>query len=338
MESVKHRIHIGEPELVRADADFDYTLDAQFVPIKNPDGSWKFLNTSLCEKPYFHKFIGDAENIYQKSELYEMDNNGFLDLWPAGVWVMSAYKFEDGLMAGFCHREMVSRTDPNFGNCFFMGLAVSQDNGESWKYLGDVCSNVLNGGSFMANMGGCPLLVRDGYFYIYFNDADAQGLYRVSGARMKIDETHDALLAGKLPTVKKYTGNGMWETDAMRGTGANILPQTGFQPDTHAKGTYCKALDRYMLTTQTNGQGKLLLFLSPDCEHFDEWLVVDDVGEENVFMQPYSFFMSIDGDCSDDMNVIGREFYIYYPHKGLEHGRGYGYDHDDLYRRRVTID
>ena len=73
MEQVKHRIHIGEPELVRADADFDYTLDAQFVPIKNPDGSWKFLNTSLCEEPYFHKFIGDAENIYQKSELYEMD-------------------------------------------------------------------------------------------------------------------------------------------------------------------------------------------------------------------------------------------------------------------------
>lgn len=35
---------------------------------------------------------------------------------------------------------------------------------------------------------------------------------------------------------------------------------------------------------------------------------------------------------------IGEEFYIYYPHKGLEHGRGYGYDHDDLYRRRVIID
>ncbi|MBR5867878.1 MAG: hypothetical protein IKZ21_00415, partial [Clostridia bacterium] len=69
-----------------------------------------------------------------------------------------------------------------------------------------------------------------------------------------------------------------------------------------------------------------------------EWLVVDDVGEENKFMQPYSFFMSTDGDCSDDMNVIGREFYIYYPRKGILGNDGLNYDHDDLYRRRVTIE
>ena len=56
-------------------------------------------------------------------------------------------------------------------------------------------------------------------------------------------------------------------------------------------------------------------------------------------MQPYSFFLSADGDCSDDMNEVGASFYVYYPRKGLlgHEAEGCGYDHDDLYRRLITI-
>lgn len=340
MKSILERIHISEPELVRSDAEFGaYTLDGSFVPLKNPDGTYKFINTSFCEKPYYHKFIGTAENIFEKSEEYEMDYNGYCNAEPSGVWIMSAYKYDDGMLVGFCHRELIHRTDPTFGNHFLIGLAVSFDGGDSWKYIGDIVSNVLNGGRIFANMGGVPLLVKDGYFYVYFNDSDRYGAYRVSGARMKMDETKACLTEGKLPQVYKYSGNRVWHTDAMKGTGANILPDVGFTPDAHAKGVYCKALDRYLLTMQTNGESRLLLFVSEDCEHFDEHIILD-VGDEGVRMQPYSFFMSTDGDCSDDMNVIGSEFYIYYPRKGmlcvnpLEYG-DYGYD--DLYRRKITI-
>lgn len=337
MAKVIDRIHIGEPELVRSDADFGaYTLDGSFVPLRNQDGTYKFINTSFCEKPYYHKFIGTAENIFEKSELYEMDCNGYCDYWPAGVWIMSAYKYEDGMLVGFCHRELISRTDPGFGNCFFIGLAVSRDGGDSWKYLGDIASNVLNGGELMANMGGCPLLVKDGYFYVYFNDFDAAWLPRVTAARMRIDETKACLMEEKLPTVHKYTGSGIWMTDPMKCTGACILPDVGFHPDAHAKGVYCKALDRYLLTMQSNSESRLILYLSEDCEHFDEHMIID-VGEEGKWMQPYSFFMATDGDCSDDMNVVGGEFYIYYPRKGLLENDSEGYDHDDLYRRKVTI-
>ncbi|MBE6975568.1 MAG: hypothetical protein E7436_08785 [Ruminococcaceae bacterium] len=341
MSSILDRIHISEPELYKTDAELgDFTLDAQFVPLRNPDGTFTFLITGYSEKPYFRRFIGTPEDILLKPEEYEMDYNGYCDREPSGIWIMSAYKYDDGMLVGFCHRELIHHTDPAFGNSFLIGLAVSHNGGKRWRYIGDIVSNVLNGGSIKANMGGVPLLVRDGYFYIYFNDADHDHVRRISAARMRIDETRECLLQEKLPTVRKYTGNGMWRTDPMKCAGANIIPDVGYEPDAHAKGVYCKALDRYLLTAQTGTSARLLMFISKDCEHFDEHLVVD-VGMEGVQMQPYSFFVATDGDCSDDMNTIGREFYIYYPRKGtrIRNPKEFGdYGYDDLYRVKVTID
>ncbi len=340
MSEVMNRIVIGEKELYKSDEQLgQYTLDGSFVPLVNDDSSITFLNTSYSEQPYFHRFIGSADDPVRNDVQYEMDYNGCLDCWPAGIWIMSAYRFPDGLLAGFCHRELVSRTDPGFGNCFFVGLAVSKDGGKKWKYIGDILSNVLNGGHLMANMGGVPLLVREGYFYVYFNDADEMLQKRISAARMKIDETYECLKAERLPEVFKYTGTGMWKTHPMKGIGANILPDVGALLDSHSKGCYCRALDRYLLTMQSNADSKLFLFISKDCEHFDDYILVDEA-EKGVFMQPYSFFVSADGDCSKDMNEVGSDFYIYYPHKGMiESGcddeRSYG--HDDLYRRRARI-
>lgn len=340
MSGILDRIHIGEAELVKTDAQLgEFTLDGSFVPLRQNDGTWHFLHTSFSEKPNYHRFVGTAEDIIQCDLLYDMDYNGYCCAEGSGVWIMSAYKYEDGFLVGFCHRELLHHTDPAFGNCFFIGLAVSHDGGCSWKYIGDIVSNVLNGGAIKANMGGVPLLVKDGYFHVYFNDADRDGVQRISAARMKIDETKACLLEGKLPSVFKYTGSGMWKTDPMKCAGASILPDVGFLPDAHAKGVYCKALDRYLLTMQTNAEARLLLFISKDCEHFDEYIILD-VAEEGVQMQPYSFFMATDGDCSDDMNDIGSAFYIYYPRKGtrIRDSKEYGdYGYDDLYRRKVTI-
>ena len=341
MSNIFDRIHISPPELVKSDAQLGaFTLDATFVPLKNPDGTYCFLNTSYSEKPNFHRFVGTPEDFLLKDIFYEMDYNGYSCAEPSGIWIMSAYKYPDGMLVGFCHRELISRTDPGFGNCFFIGLAVSHDGGASWKYIGDIASNALNGGAIMANMGGVPLLVKDGYFHIYFNDFDATGLHRVTAARMGIEETKACLQEEKLPPVFKYTGSGIWKTDPMKCTGASILPDVGFRLDAHAKGVYCKTLDRYLLTMQTNAEARLILFVSEDCEHFDQHIILD-VAEEGKQMQPYSFFIATDGDCTDDMNVVGREFYIYYPRKGVFFGNPrakYDYGYDDLYRVKVTVD
>lgn len=230
MSNIFDRIHISPPELVKSDAQLGaFTLDATFVPLKNPDGTYCFLNTSYSEKPNFHRFVGTPEDFLLKDIFYEMDYNGYSCAEPSGIWIMSAYK---------------------------------------------------------------------------------------------------------------YTGSGTWKTDPMKCTGASILPDVGFRLDAHAKGVYCKALDRYLLTMQTNAEARLILFVSEDCEHFDQHIILD-VAEEGKQMQPYSFFSATDGDCTDDMNVVGREFYIYYPRKGLFFGdprAKYDYGYDDLYRVKVTVD
>ena len=74
-----------------------------------------------------------------------MDYNGYTDFRGSGVWIMSAYKFPDGLLAGFCHRELLHPSDPGFGNSFFIGMAVSRDGGRRWKYLGDIAGTAVNG-------------------------------------------------------------------------------------------------------------------------------------------------------------------------------------------------
>ena len=140
MSNIFDRIHISPPELVKSDAQLGaFTLDATFVPLKNPDGTYCFLNTSYSEKPNFHRFVGTPEDFLLKDIFYEMDYNGYSCAEPSGIWIMSAYKYPDGMLVGFCHRELISRTDPGFGNCFFIGLAVSHDGGASWKYIGDMC-------------------------------------------------------------------------------------------------------------------------------------------------------------------------------------------------------
>lgn len=337
MSNITKRIKIGERELLCSDENMPLTLDGTFVPLKNADGTWNFLTCDLGKKPYFHKFIGTPENVFQKHGYYNMNFNGVCNMWPSGIWPWSAYKCDDGMIFCFCHRELLSRTDPFFCNFFLCGIAVSYDNGENWKYIGDILSTPKNGtNKEVGNMGGIPMYVKDDYIYVYFNDHNAEGTRKIiSAARMSLSETIDAVKNEKLPIVKKYSGNGVWNTDPINETGANILPEIGVQPDSHGKGVYCKPLDRFLMALQTHKEGKLVVYMTQDGEHFDEYFIADETGA-NDLMQPYSFFISADGDCTDDMREVGKEFYIYFPHKGCSSDKPYTYD--EFYRRKITIE
>lgn len=338
MKKTTDRIHIGEPNLICCDKDMPITLDGTMIPLKNSDGTWRFITCDLCKKPYHHKFIGTPDNIFQKHEYCDMDSNGYMDEFPCGIWPWSAYKCEDGMIFCLCHREMISRTDPMFKNAYFIGIAVSYDNGDNWKYLGDIIGTPGNGTSnpWAANIGGIPIFEKDGFLYMYFNDTNADNNLRwISAARMNLSEAIEAIRNEKLPKVKKFSGTGKWETDPMTEMGANILPEvTGFYPDSHGCGVYIRPLNKFMLTLQSNGIGKLMAFFTEDGEHFTEYLLIDEVeNSNNNIMQPYAFCISTDGDCTDDMRETGSEFYMYYPHKGC----GDKYEYDDLYRRKITI-
>ena len=79
MSDILERIHISEPELYKTDAQLgEFTLDGVFVPLRNPDGTFRFINTSYSEKPYFHKFIGTPEDIAQAVAFLAGDKASFI--------------------------------------------------------------------------------------------------------------------------------------------------------------------------------------------------------------------------------------------------------------------
>ena len=331
------RITVGAPALVYPDSEMPYTIDGSFSTLRQPDGSILYWETANGDRPYFYLHRGTAEDPLASLEAtFAWDYNGYRVEWPSGVWVQNLYQCEDGTLIGFIHREDLERNNDAGANDYFTGLAISTDGGRNWTYGGDILSTVQNGDVSHNNMGGVPYLVVGDYFYIYFNEFSQTGAMYTSVARCRIDETVAALREGTVPAAEKYAGDGVWGVDGMTGTGTILVADsysTGY--DTHADAAYCAPLGRYLLTLQTHGLSKLLLYQSDDGLNWDDYEpIVLDQAQEGVFMQPYSTFVGLTEDASNDFSTVGDSFYIYFPRKGM----GAGYAYDDLYRVLVTID
>ena len=340
-------IKMGDIEIARTDEQLPITIDASLGAYRLPDGSIRYFESTLASPPYYFLFRGSAEDPFEKQEgVFEVAHNGYPDPfreWPRGVFVVGVAEHK-GALIGVCHREhLLNWNDSSVWNegapndmVYTIGLAISEDQGLHWEYRGDVCSNVINRMDGDGNMGGCPVLKVGPWLQFFFNDYNRDRTRHITAARCDLDECVDAMRAGKLPLVLKYSYDDKFESDAMLGVGTKIIPESD-QPgyDTHACAAYCAPLGKYLMTVQTHWHGKLLMYQSDDAIHFDpEPIVVHDIGEGPV-VQPYSTFVAItEDDSSADMTTIGREFYIYWPVKHLDHG----YDCDTLYRRKFTVE
>lgn len=354
----KDRIHISAPELVYKDEELNYTVDGSCGTLRGADGKIDFWTTDLGRLPYYRHFRGTAEDPFaEELQPFEWDYNNYKQTWPCGLWVQSFYRCEDGLLIGFTHREDISREDPDYPQNYHLGFSVSRDGGQHWKYLGDVCGTICNyisknrcGGRW-PNMGGVPFFAaKDGYFYFYFNEFTPDYERYVSGARVPMKEAIEMIRRDELPAalVKKYSGNGVWDTEPMYGTAARMLPEDcpdikfieaiGYKYDCHADAAYCSAIDKYILVIQSARQ--VILFFSDDCAHWDDHLVLVNA-EPDAGLCYYSTIVGLDDEASDDFSTVGHDFYVYYTHKiGMRRlPEDYGdYETDLFYRCRVTID
>ena len=346
---MKNRIHFSRPELVYPDEKVPFNMDGSLCKLRQADGSYLFWTTDLGDTPYYHRFHGTAEDPFQEEvENFDWDYNGYKDTWPCGLWVQSFYQCEDGMLIGFVHREDLSHDDPEYLNNYHIGFGVSHDGGSHWKYLGDVCGNVCNDCHRFPNMAGVPYIAgKDGYFYLFFNDFTPDMERYVTAARTPIKEAVEAIRKGELPVVKKYSGNGVWDTDPMNGMGAPVLPLLdGINEDSldrknydcHANAAYCSALDRYVLVVQH--KYTLFMFLSEDCCNWGEPITVG-APEPNTGYCYYTTILGVDDEASADSSTVGHSFYIYFTHKP-DYRRVFraasGYENDQYYRVRVTID
>lgn len=347
----KERVKLGEAKLVRTDDRMPITMDGSASSIIQGDGSVLYYFTDLGEKPYCRAFRGTVSDPFVKQEFtFEWDFNEYPDVWPCGIWAQTIYKCDDGMLIGFCHREDFSYEDKTCFINYHIGLGVSNDGGRKWFYAGDICgtgSNYIP--KCFANMGGCPTVIKDGYFYVHFNEYSrdsfnehsTERVKRISAARFKVDETIAALKQKKLPKVFKYSGNGEWNTPGIGGVGAPIitLAPFGSMPeaiciDSHSKAAYCKALGCYIMTFQTGRIGELLLYFSSDCEHWDEYMSVDSISAEHngEFIQTYSSFVDLSGNGRADSFTVGDRFMLHFVHKSTK-----DYAYDEYYTREIEI-
>lgn len=359
---LKDRIHISVPETVYRDEELKFTIDGSCCTLRRSDGTVDY-QTGGSKGDYIvcRRYRGTAEDPFaEELPNAQLDFGNYRSDPPCGIWVQSFYKCDDGMLVGFTHREDFTRGQPDsedYPQNYHIGFSVSFDEGQSWKYLGDVCGTVCNyiskkrsGGKF-PNIGGVPFFPgKDGYFYFYYNEYNSDYERYVSGARLPMKESIEMIRRGKSPAalVKKYSGNGVWDTQAMFGTGARMFPEDyddikyhtdcGYAYDCHSDAAYCSALDKYILILQSARQ--VVMFISDDGAIWSEHIVVAEA-EPYTGLVYYSTIVGLDDEASDDFSTVGHSFYIYYTHKPgfLRLPGNYGdYVTDNYCRCRVNID
>ena len=110
----------------------------------------------------------------------------------------------------------------------FLGLARSSDGGRTFEDLGPVVtSDVVEEDPDRptpVELGAGGLLVRDGWFDVYFQDRSATVIRRhLALARAPLDDVLDAVRSGRTPVLRKYHA-GRFDEPAIGGRSDELLP------------------------------------------------------------------------------------------------------------------
>ncbi|MFT4029260.1 MAG: hypothetical protein QM675_05235 [Protaetiibacter sp.] len=332
-----YRIELGPAELLYADANMPTQMDQSFATIKKDANTFYSYMVNSYD-PDLYRWYGPADNPLQTLDFKKTDMTSWIDMngLDAGygmyeIWMPNMYKISATELIAFTHNEKYPGSEGRGLPMFTMGIAYSADGGASWEF----CGEIIRPGHDRLNIGGSPYIIKDGYFYLYYNEGTratndySAGWPRSLGvARASVSAVVAAARTHTVTPWLKYAG-GTFGTNALTGVGDTIIQNTYLDHDAHADASYSTALGKYLLTVQTEYQGKLLLYSSSDGITWSMEHIVDSVA--GGYMQPYSSFVDLEGG-SDDGSTVDDDFYIQYERKPQG-----DYDHDDLYRKQVSI-
>ena len=310
---------------------FFHSFGCRFAPGRDPASphyrrsrhSW---HKGTPEDPLkVHLGSKTEEELWDYNGYYQDDN-----LEEEGIWILGMYECPNGDLLAITHAELNTSSDWK-DQRFAMGLGYSTDRGASWIY----CGEIIRPADDRQNIGGGAYVVQGDYLYVYYNDINPNGEAATDQnrlqcvARAKLDEVIAAAARNKVVPWHKYA-DGKWNIPGLSNQpGEDLIPHVTGGEDLHADATYCTALEKYLLTVQTHGNGKLLLFSSPDGLDWSLETIVDQ--NDYQALQPYAAFVDFDGPSADCHTVDG-DFYIYFPRKGPDH------DYDYMYRCKITIE
>ncbi len=333
------KIELGEKELIYTDSTIPIRYDGSLSTIKRDDSTLFFFHSYGCRErgnrsrhAWFYGTELDplGRLVSETTDANLWDYRGYYQATvQQGIWILGMYKRDNGDLLAITHSE----TNDKVGDRTFdysIGLGYSRDAGKSWTYCGEIILPAFR----RTNVGGGAYIIKDGYLYVYYNDRGPSRPGRPSRkgicvARAPLNEVLEEAEAHQVGLWHKYR-EGKWNVPALSDTaGTPIIPVKYGGEDCHSDAAYCTALEKYLLTVQSQAGNKLSLYSSSNGVNWKFETLVDS-SESNRFM-PYSAFVDFNGpraDCSE----VDDSFYIYYPHKSKQN-----HDVDDMYRRLVTI-
>ena len=326
-------INFGEVELLYTADELPINYDGSLSTIQKDENTMFFFHSWGCRGASsahtWHYGPSDSPLSHlemNKSEEEFWDYNGYYqNKEMEGIWILGMYKRDNGNILAITHSEIREFPGGKENQWFALGLGYSTDGGESFTF----CGEIVTPANKYHNVGGSPYILIDDYIYVYFNDLTDDGKRQVCVARARLKEVLEAAEKHQVTEWYKYR-DGKWDVPGLNSgiSGSTVIPIVYGGEDVHSDATYCTALGKYLMTVQTHGANRLLLFSSEDGLNW-EWEA--DVDYAPGYLQAYSSFVDYDGPAVDCREVDG-EFYIYWPRRLLEEVHN-----NTMFRRKITI-
>jgi hypothetical protein len=322
--------------------------DAPVSMLKPDVGNPFWFSTGGAGKSFKHQ--GPLTNPFA-TEIWEASSSVWMGPMPATEfntewrpWLTGIYKHGTGALLGLVHLEDqsdVAGVDDD--EDFKMGLAYSEDDGQTFEYLGDILDerdvsdrghNIKGGAYIIRNVAGIN------YFYVYFNDL-VGGIDTTAVARAKVSDVMTAAANGTVTIAgqqlwKKYN-DGTWTENGLGGLSSNLntpgwianpaLPVPFPRPEswlnTHGDIVYSTHVGKYIWGTATeradsSGNGVALFFSSDGLNWTNRTVVYDTASATAV--GSYAFFGSTFTGSDATAYEVGEAFHLYYAKGGTTLG------------------
>lgn len=252
------------------------------------------------------------------------------------VFLKNVHNLGNGELLGFLHLEYFSwiqemnannqwtgRYYPAYhpvlggANYYSIGMAYSNNNGDSWTFLGDIVRTHEKAPNLLsANIGGAAYVRVGDYLYVYFNEKPVGSAPAYpSVARALLTDISNAARGSNTTPWKKYNAaTQAFDQDAINGLGSQIIAEPGL--DLHSDAAYNSALKQYLLTVYDGKINAVKILRSNDAINWFSPTVLATSyivsSNNNLHVPCYPYFYSLDADANTDNSVVGKNFNMFY--------------------------
>lgn len=255
--------------------------------------------TGSANKP-FSKLVW----VKPQSEFFQYDRARF----SGSFWIVNTYQSAAGILA-FVHvenaegsRKLAKGGTPTTGKSR-IGLAWSSDGGESFQFLGHILMPF--GDPEPSNIQGLPYIIKNRYFYVYFQDTTGLAV-----ARATVSDVIEAAKKGEVSSWMKYNGLELGFSSPGLGGSSQRLGIDGISHSDAACSTFNNKC--YIVLTRMNWKQQdtwVRLFETDDGVNWKfKRTIVDEAA--SAVKEGYQYATIVD-ESGNDNGVVGQRFFIY---------------------------